>query len=163
MYEVKNRIFLEFTKTQKTAICNFLRALTKKMPDLGVEEILAKFLEDEKYYLEINSSKFEFLQDFIDDEKFISEAKLFIKECKKYYDYKASQAPMIAMQKEFDKKKRKFLQEVKMSKELPTKKQISYYNSLCKRYSMDKKDTNELSKLDLRDEIDRIINEHQTT
>lgn len=162
MYEVKNRIFLEFSKTQKTAVCNFLRALTKKLPNFDVEDVLVKFLEDEKYYLEINSSKFEFLKDFIDDEKFIFEAKLFIKECRKYYDYKASQAPLIAAQKEFEKKKRKFLQEVKMSKELPTKKQISYYNSLCKRYNIDKKDAKELSKLDLRNEIDRIINEYQT-
>ena len=162
MYEVKNRIFLEFTKTQKSALCNFLRALTKKCPDLSADEVLEKFFEDEKYYLEINSSRFEFLGEFIEDEKFISDAKLFIKECRKYYDYKKSQAPMIQAQKEFDKKKRKFLQEVKMSKELPTKKQISYYNSLCKRYNEDKKDTSELSKLDLRNEIDRILNEHKT-
>ena len=159
MYEVKNRIFLEFTKTQKSALCNFLRALVKKSPDLGVDEVLEKFLEDEKYYLEINSSRFEFLSEFLEDEKFISDARLFIKECRKYYDYKKSQAPMIQAQKEFDKKKRKFLQEVKMSKELPTKKQISYYNSLCKRKNLEKPDYNELSKLDLRNKIDEILNE----
>jgi len=162
MYEVKSKIFLEFTKTQKSAVCNFLRALVKKLPNLSVEEVLDKFIYDERYYLEMNSSRFEFLSDFIDDEMFVKESKLFIKECKKYYDYKKSQAPIIEAQKEFDKKKRKFLQEIKMSKEFPTKKQISYYNSLCKRYSSEKKDVNELSKLDLRDEIDRIINEHQT-
>ena len=49
-----------------------------------------------------------------------------------------------------------------MSKEFPTKKQISYYNSLCKRYNEDKKQTKELSRLDLRNEIDRILNEHKT-
>lgn len=161
MYEVKSRIYLEFTKTQKSALCNFLRALTKKLPDFGVDKILAKFIEDEQYYFEINSPHFEFLKDFLDDGKFISDTKLFIKECIKYYDYKKSQAPLIQAQKEFEKKKRKFLQEVKMSKESPTKKQISYYNSLCKRYSENKKDVNELSKLDLRNEIDRIISERQ--
>ena len=166
MYEVKSKIFLELTKTQKSAICNFLRALVKKSPDLSIEEVCEKFIEDEKYYLKLNSSRFEFLTAFLDDEKFIKEAKLFIKECRKYYDYKKTQEPIIQAQKEFDKKKRKFLQEVKMSKELPTKKQISYYKSLCKRYNIDRKvisdDGEELSKLDLRNEIDRILNEHQT-
>jgi hypothetical protein len=159
MYEVKSKIFLELTKTQKSALCNFLRALTKKMPNLQVNEILAKFLDDEKYYLKINASRFEFLKDFLNDEIFITEAKLFIQECKKYYDYKKSQAPLIQAQKEFEKKKRIFVQEVKMSKELPTKKQISYYNSLCKRYNKEKKDINELSKLDLKNLINEILNE----
>lgn len=162
MYEIKSRIFLEFTKTQKSALCNFLRALTKKLPDFSVDELLEKFLDDEKYYLQINSSRFAFLKDYIEDGKFISEAKLFIKECKKYYDYKKTQEPFIQAQKEFDKKKRKFLQEVKMSKELPTKKQISYYNSLCKRHSLDKQNAKELSRLDLKNMIEEILNEHKT-
>lgn len=162
MYEIKNKIFLQLTKTQKSAICNFLRALTKKSPNLGVDEVLDKFVEDEKYYLAINSSRFEFLEDFIYDEKFISEAKLYIKECRKYYDYKKSQEPIIQAQKEFEKKKRKFLQEVQMSKEPPTKKQISYYNSLCKRHNLEKADTKECSKLDLRNMIDGMVNERKT-
>lgn len=183
MYGVKSKIFLEFTKTQKSALCNFLRALVKNAvnkqeypspeflrlassprtspsPARGEEKsILQKFLDDEQYYFEINSPHFEFLKDFIDDDKFISETELYIKECIKYYDYKKSQEPLRQAQKEFDKKKRKFLQDVKMSKELPTKKQISYYNSLCKRYNIEKKDTKELSKLDLRDLINGIVNE----
>lgn len=162
MYQVKSRIFLELTKTQKSALCNYLRALSKQNQGLEVAEILAKFVENEKYYLEINSSRFEFLKDIIDDEKFISDAKLYLQECKKYYDYKKSQEPLKQAQKEFDKKKRKFLQEVKMSKELPTKKQISYYKSLCKRYNIDIKDSNDLSKLDFKNMIEEILNEHQT-
>lgn len=162
MYEIKNRIFLGLTKTQKSAICNFLRALTKKSPNLDVEEILKKFIEDENYYLELDSSRFEFLEDFIDDEKFISDAKAYIFECRKYYDYKKSQEPLIQAQKEFDRKKRKFLQGVKMSKEEPTKKQLSYYKSLCKKYSIEKKDTANSSKLDLKNMIEEIINEHKT-
>lgn len=164
MYEVKSRIFLELAKTQKTALCNFIRALVKKEMDenTNAEDILQKFIYDEKYYLEINSSRFEFLKDYIDNEKFISETRLFIKECIKYYDYKKLQAPIIQAQKEFEKKKRKFLQEVKMSKELPTKKQISYYNSLCKRYNEEKQNTQQLSRLEMRNEIDRILSEHKT-
>lgn len=161
MYEIKNRIFLELSKTQKSALCNSLRSLVKKLPELSTDEILGKFIEDEEYYLEINSSRFEFLKDLLNEDKFISQTKLYIKECKKYYDYKKSQEPLMQAQKEFEKEKRKFLQEVKMSKEDPTKKQLYYYEQLCKKYNIDKKDTNELSKKDLRDLIEEIINEHK--
>ena len=69
----------------------------------------------------------------------------------------------IEKQKEFEKKKRKFLQEVKMSKEEPTKKQLYYYDKLCKRYNIEKKNVEDLSKLEIRDEIERILNEHSET
>ncbi len=162
MYEIKSRIFLELSKAQKSSLCNHLRALVKNLQGTSTDEILQKFIEDEKYYLEINSSRFEFLADFIDDERFLKDSKLYIKECVKYYEYKKAQEPLRQAQKEFDKKKRKFLQEVKMSKEPPTKKQISYYKSLCKRYNLDKKEIEDLSKLDLKNEIDRILNEYKT-
>lgn len=147
------------TKNQKSALCGFLRALVKKSPELSVQEILDKFLEDERYYLEINASRFEFLADVIDDDQFLKDTELFLKECRKYYDYKKKQEPIIQAQKEFEKKKRKFLQEVKMSKEQPTKKQLYYYEKLCKRYGLDKKELT--SKLEARDEIDKILSEHE--
>ncbi len=147
------------TKNQKSALCGFLRALVKKSPELSVQEILDKFLEDERYYLEINASRFEFLADVIDDDQFLKDTELFLKECRKYYDYKKKQEPIIQAQKEFEKKKRKFLQEVKMSKEQPTKKQLYYYEKLCKRYGLEKKEL--ASKLEARDEIDKILSEHE--
>ena len=173
MYEIKNRIFSSLTKNQKSSLCAFLRAQVKKYimypsPELSdesgemIEFIFDKFCEDERYYLEIDSSRFPFLAEFIDDENFLKEIKLYLQECQKYYDYKKSQEPLIQAQKQVEKEKRKFFQEVKMSKEPPTKKQISYYKSLCKRYNEDKKDADEFSKLDLRNEIDRILSEHQT-
>lgn len=147
------------TKNQKSALCGFLRALVKKSPELSVQEILDKFLEDERYYLEINASRFEFIADVIDDDQFLNDTELFLKECRKYYDYKKKQEPIIQAQKEFEKKKRKFLQEVKMSKEQPTKKQLYYYEKLCKRYGIEKKEL--ASKLEARDEIDKILSEHE--
>lgn len=162
MYEVKSKIFLNFSKTQKSALCNFLRALVKKEIEKDVDFIVQKFLDDEVYYLEINSSRFEFIREFIDDEKFISESRIFIKECKKYYDYKKKQEPLIQAQKAYDKKKRKFLQEVKMSKEEPTKKQLYYYEKLCKRYNIEITKFDDLSKLDLRNKIEEILDEHKT-
>lgn len=131
----------------------------KKSPELSVQDILDKFLEDERYYLEINASRFEFLADVIDDDQFLNDTELFLKECRKYYDYKKKQEPIIQAQKEFEKKKRKFLQEVKMSKEQPTKKQLYYYEKLCKRYGIEKKEL--ASKLEARDEIDKILSEHE--
>ena len=160
MYEIKKQIYLNLSKTQKSALCNFLRALVKKLPELSVNEILNKFIEDEKYYLEINSSRFEFLTDIIDDNQFLTDTEKYLKECRKYYDYKKSQEPIIQAQKEFEKKKRKFLQEVKMSKTEPTKKQLYYYERLCKKYNIEKKELT--SKLEARDEIDKILNEHIT-
>ncbi len=159
MYEVKKQIYLDFTKTQKSALCNFLRALVKKSPELSVDDIMQKFLDDERYYLEINSSRFEFLENLLDDEQFLKDTEKYLKECRKYYDYKKSQEPIIQAQKEFEKKKRAFLREVKMSKENPTKKQLYYYDKLCKKYGLEKKEL--ASKLEARNEIDKILNEHK--
>ncbi len=160
MYQIKNRIYPAFDKTQKSGVCNYLRALVKQNLGLTSLEILNKFLEDERYYLELNASRFPFLADFIDDEEFLKDTEDYISECIKYYEYKERQRPIIEANKEFEKKKRKFLQEVKMSKEKPTKKQLYYYDRLCKKYSIDKMNVEELSKLDLRNEIERILNEH---
>lgn len=161
MYEIKKQIYLDLSKTQKSALCNFLRALVKKSPDFSVDEIMQKFIDDEKYYLEINSSRFEFLENLLDDEQFLKDTEKYLKECRKYYDYKKSQEPLIQAQKEFEKKKREFLREVKMSKESPTKKQLYYYEKLCKKYNLEKKELS--SKLEARDEIDKILKEHNPT
>lgn len=158
MYEIKKQIYLDLTKTQKSALCGFLRALVKKMPDSSVDEIMQKFIEDEKYYLEINNSRFEFLENLLDDGQFLKDTEKYLYECRKYYDYKKSQAPVIQAQKEFEKKKRAFLREVKMSKEPPTKKQLYYYDKLCKKYGIEKVEL--ASKLEARDAIDKIIEEH---
>lgn len=158
MYEIKKQIYLNFTKNQKSALCNFLRALVKKSEGQTVEAILENFIEDEKYYLEQNCSRFEFLEPIIDEEEFLSDTKKYLKECKKYYDYKEKQRPLIEAQKEYDRRKRKFLQEVKMSKEAPTKKQLYYYDRLCKKYNLEKLELS--SKLEARNEIDRIISVH---
>lgn len=160
MYEIKKQIYLNFTKNQKAALCNFLRALVKKSKDLTVDEIWESFIADEKYYLELNCSRFEFLAEIIDDDNFKSDTIKFLKACKKYYDYKEKQRPIIEANKEFEKKKRKFLQEVKMSKEPPTKKQLYYYDRLCKKYNIEKVELS--SKLEARDAIDKIISEHSS-
>jgi len=145
-------------------ICTFLRSfvanIVKEYDSIEEEDILCKFIDEQQYYLKINNSRFPFLDKYLSDETFLKETKDYIKACKKYYDYKKSQAPIIAKQREYEKKKRKFLQEVKMSKEPPTKKQLYYYERLCKKYNIEKKDIETMSKLSMRDELDKIINEH---
>lgn len=160
MYEIKKEIYLDLTKNQKSSLCNYLRAQVKQSMQLSVNEIFEKFVEDEKYYLELNCSRFEFLQDILYDEKFQQDTLKYIKECKKYYEYKEKQRPIIEANKEYERKKRAFLREVKMSKEEPTKKQLYYYEKLCKKYCLDKKELS--SKLEARNEIDKIIKEHET-
>lgn len=159
MYNIKNQIFTNMTKTQKSALCNFLRALVKKSPNIDIDKLYDSFEEDERYYFEINNPHFEFLEDYLDDEDFRREALMYLKECRKYYDYRKSQEPIIQAQKEFEKKKRAFLREVKMSHEEPTKKQKYYYERLCKKYRIEQRELN--SKLDARNEIDRILKEHE--
>lgn len=158
MYEIKKQIYLDFTKNQKSALCNYLRALVKKSQNLSEKEIFDKFIDDEKYYLKINSSRFEFLKDILNEEWFQKDTEKFIHECKKYYDYKESQRPVIEANKAFEKQKREYLKKVKMSKEQPTKKQLYYYDKLCQKYGITKKELS--SKLEAMEEIDKIIKEH---
>lgn len=162
MYEVKKRVYPMLSKNQKSALCNYLRAFVKKMPEFGVDEIWQKFYDDEKYYLEMNASRFEFLCDIIDEEDFCNDTILFIRECKKYFDYKKSQEPVIQAQKAFEKQKREFLKELKMKSEKPTKKQLYYYDALCKKYGIKKENIDELSRFDLKERISRIIDEHKS-
>ena len=158
MYEIKKLIYLNLTKNQKSALCNYLRAFVKQNMNLTSDDILNKFIDDEKYYLQMSCSRFEFLSEIIDEQIFISDTLKYINECKKYYEFKEKQRPIIEANKLYEKKKREFLREVKMSKEQPTKKQLYYYEKLCKKYRIEIRDLE--SKLDARNEIDKIINEH---
>ncbi len=71
MYAIKNQIYQDMTKTQKSALCNFLRALVKKSPDLSVNDILDKFIDDERYYFEINNPHFEFLENYLNQKELL--------------------------------------------------------------------------------------------
>ena len=159
MYEIKKQIYLDFTKNQKSSLLSYLRAFTKKFPDLEPEKILDKFVEDEKYYLEIDNSRFEFLKEIIDNETFLSDSLKYIKECKKYYENKEKQRTIIEAQNAYENQKREFLKKVKMSKEPPTKKQLYYYDKLCKKYGLEKKELT--SKLESLEEIDKILEEYK--
>ncbi len=151
MYALKKRIYQNFSKTQKAALCNFLRALVKKSPEATAE----KFIEDETYYHAQNQPRFEFID--LDDERFFKETKMFMNECRRFYEY---QKPRAEAQKAYLKKQREFARDQKMKREPPTQKQLKYYKSLCKRHNIDIIEQEQMSKYSVREEIARILNEH---
>jgi len=161
MYEVKKSIFLNLSKNQKSSLCNYLKAFVKKNFELSEEDIFQKFYDDEKYYLEIGSSRFEFLGNLLDDDEFTNDAQKYIHECRIYFENKIKQEPIMRAQKAYEKKKREFLKQVKMQHEKPTKKQLYYYDALCKKYGIEKEDTENMSKFDIKEKISGIIDEHK--
>ena len=64
MYNIKQQIYSYFDKTQKSHLCSFLRSFVKQNFQLAVDEIYDEFVEDQDYYLKINSSRFEFLTEY---------------------------------------------------------------------------------------------------
>jgi hypothetical protein len=160
MYNVKQQIYLYFDRTQKSHLCSFLRSFVKQHFNESVEEIFRKFIDDESYYIEMGSSRYEFIKEFLLEDCFIKDTKMFISACRRYYEQKNLQKPFLEKQKNFEREKRKFLQNVKMSKEPSTSKQKFYYEKLCSRYNIEKKNADKMSKLDMKNEIERILNEH---
>lgn len=162
MFIQKNNIFLELSKNQKASIIAFLRNFTKKNSSLSDEEILNLFIEDEAYYFEVGNPHFEWIIPLFDNESFLREVKYLIKSYKQQIVQKELQRPYIEKQKAYMKEQRKKMQEMKLSKESPTDKQLKYYNSLCKKYNLEKVETKNLSKLDLKNMISKILLENPT-
>ncbi len=159
MHSIKNSIFLYLTNRQKSNLLGTLKSYYKKNDNLSIDEICYKFLDDEKYYLDINNPHYEFMRDYLEDD-------IFFRDMKKYLNYlqfekkeKEKFAPLLQKQKELAKIQRIKAQEYKMSKEKPTKKQLFYYEKIAKAHNIPKKDTTTATKLDLRNWIKEILNE----
>ncbi len=157
MEYIKNRVFLYLTKRQKSMLLSFLRSFAKKNSNLTKEDITDKFLEEEKYYLEINNPHFEFIADYFSDETFLSDISLFLDYV--FYELKQKEAlrPIIEKQKKFQKEQRKRANDFKMSKLPPTKKQLLYYEKLCKNRGIEPVDIKDATRLDVRNLIMNII------
>ena len=95
MYSVKSKLFLNLTKIQKSSLLNFLKIFVKKKLDLTVDEIFYAFLDEQNYYLEINNPQFEWIYDYIQNDKFIKELKIYINAIKKDLKYKEAQKPFV--------------------------------------------------------------------
>jgi len=160
MYNIKNSIFLYLTPRQKSQLLGTLKAYSLKFPNLNALDLIDKFFEDEKYYLKINNPHFEFIKDYFEDEQFFNDLK-------KYFDFliyekeqKKQMEPYLEKQKQIAKEMRKKAQEFKMSKLKPTKKQLYYYDKITKNHNLEKKDTTNATRLDLRNWIMEILNEY---
>lgn len=70
---------------------------------------------------------------------------------------KEAQKPFLEKQKALMKEQRKKQQNFIMSKQPPTKKQLFYYEKLCKQHKIDPEETNGLSRLDLKEMISEIL------
>ncbi len=156
MQNIKNSLFLYLTPRQKSQLLGTLKSYSKKF-ELNSEDLAYKFLEDEKYYLDIENPHFEFVKDYLEDD-------LFFKDLKKYFDYLAYEKkqkelmePYLDKQKQIAKELRKRAQDFKMSKLKPTKKQLLYYEKITKAHGIAKKDTKNASRLDLRNWIMDIL------
>lgn len=159
MYYLKNSLFLDLTKNQKASLFSFLKSFVKKHAEKSNEEILELFMEDEQYYFEMSNPHFEWIIERFEEDKFLKELSVLIKENKKQIKLKEAQKPFLDKQKELAKVQRKKAAEFNMSKEKPTQKQLYYYDKLCKQYKIEKEDVSSLSKLDLKNMIGKIIDD----
>ena len=159
MYYLKNTLFCDLTKNQKASLFSFLKHFVKKHNDKDTEAILDLFLEEEQYYFDVQNPHFEWIKCLLDDELFIRELKVLINENKKQLELKEKQRPFLEKQKALAKEQRKKATDFKMSQEKPTKKQIYYYEKLCKRYNIEKENIEDKSRLDLKMMIGKILDE----
>ncbi len=162
MFIQKNNLFTALSKNQKSSLISFLKNFTKKNNHLSEAELLDLFIEDENYYFEVGNPHFEWILDWFENEKFLKEIKYLISQYKNQIVQKEKQKPFLEKQKLYMKEQRKKLQELKLSKEKPTEKQLKYYDRLCKKYSLVKLDTENLSKLDLKTMISKILEDAES-
>ena len=160
MQNIKNSLFLYLTPRQKSQLLGTLKSYFKKY-ELTCEELAYKFLEDEKYYLDIENPHFEFVKDYLEDDLFFRELKKFFDFCAYEKHQKDLLEPYLDKQKEIAKQMRKRAQEFKMSKLKPTKKQLLYYEKITKAHNVEKKELEGASRLDLRNWIMEILEKNQ--
>ena len=79
METVKSRVFNYLTKAQKSELCHFISKFVKHHYGKNYDEIMVLFLEDEKYYIEMDSSRHPWIVEYFDDRDFLNDLKLYIK------------------------------------------------------------------------------------
>lgn len=163
MYNLKGMLFLELTKNQKASLLSFLKSFVKKHSEKNTQDIIQLFIEDETYYFEQGVPHFEWIITEFEKESFLEDVRKYIEECKKQLEQKTAQKPFYEKQKAIYKEQKQKAREFKLSKEKPTKKQIYYYDKLCKKYGLAKESIDSLSRLDLMKMIGKIVDEHKDT
>lgn len=161
MQNIKNCVFLYLSKRQKSQLLGTLKSYFKKFSNLSETDLAYKFLEDEKYYIDIQNPHFEFVQDYFEDDNFLEDIIKFFKYCAFEKHQMELMEPYKQKEKEYMKLQRKKANDYKMSKLKPTKKQIMYYDKLTKAHGIQKKNLESASRLDLRNWIMEIIEKNE--
>lgn len=138
-------------------LMSFLKSFVKKNQNLNKPDIIDKFIEEENYYFEINNPRFEFLFPYLSDEDFLRDFGAFIDAVFWELKQKELMKPLIEKQKAYQKEQRKKANDYKMSKLKPTKKQLFYYEKVAKAHGAQMKNTENATRLDLRNWIMEII------
>ena len=159
-YYIKQSLFLYLTPRQKSQLLSYLKSFIKKHSNLSTADILDKFIEEENYYRDIDNPHFEFILEYLDNDEFFREFKIYAEGVFEELRYKEAQRPIIEAQKAKAKEIRKKAQDYKMSKMKPTKKQLYYYEKLTHTHNIEKKDTESASRLDLKNWIMDIIEQN---
>ena len=159
MQNIKSSLFNYLTPRQKSQLLGFLKSYFKKHIELSVVELCDRFLDDEKYYLDIGNPHFEFTEKYLNDDKFYYDLKKFFEFCLLEKKEKERLRPLIEKQKELLKQARKKASDYKMSKLKPTQKQLKYYDKITSSHNIKKHSLEGASRLDLRNWIMDIINE----
>lgn len=157
MFQTKQNLFLYLTPRQKSQLVSFLKSFVKKHQSLNYDELYGKFYEEENYYFEIGNPHFEFIIEYLENEEFIRDFRLFAKAVFDELKFKEAQKPYLEAQKAKAKEARKKAQDFKMSKMPPTKKQLYYYEKVAHAHGVQMKDVKTASRLDLRNWIMEII------
>ncbi len=161
MENIKSSVFLYLTSRQKSQLLGTLKAYFKKFSNFSEIELAYKFLEDEKYYIDIKNPHFEFVGKYFDDDNFLNDIVKFFKYCALEKHQLELLEPYRQKEKEYAKIQRKKALDFKMSKLKPTKKQIMYYDKLTKAHGIEKKEVEGASRLDLRNWIMEIIEKNE--
>lgn len=156
-YHIKQNLFLYLTPRQKSQLLSFLKSFVKKYSSLSIDDIFDKFTEEENYYKDIENPHFEFIIEYLENEDFYKDFKIYAKSIFDELKYKEAQKPVIEAQKAKAKEFRKKVQDYKMSKLKPTKKQLYYYEKVARAHGVKINEVENATRLDLRNWIMEII------
>ncbi len=156
-YHIKQNLFLYLTPRQKSQLLSFLKSFVKKYSSLSIDDIFDKFTEEENYYKDIENPHFEFIIEYLENEDFYKDFKIYAKSIFDELKYKEAQKPIIEAQKAKAKEFRKKVQDYKMSKLKPTKKQLYYYEKVARAHGVKINEVENATRLDLRNWIMEII------
>lgn len=161
MQYIKNQVFLYLTPRQKSMLFSYFASFVKKNKNLSKGDIIDKFIENENYYFELNNPHFEFVIELLSDDDFLKDLGLVVDYVFFEIEQKEKLKPIIEKQKQYQKEQRKRAQDFKMSKLKPTKKQLFYYEKVAKAHNVEMKNTENATRLDLRNWIMDIIDKSE--